>query len=261
MEPVSLAVGITGLAGLFNNALDWFEYVQLGKAFSTDFQTSLLRLDNARLRLSRWGEAMGLSGAIDNIAALDMVKTERERKIAEDSLGQVLNLFEKALNISKGYQSGSQLSRRQHGLFNQDNLCSEKDLDSTAALLHERTRTIIQRRQNKIPLSKKIRFALYDRSQLEELVNKVIALTDDLLNNFPAARAAQGQLCVAEVTIFNEHLRVLSNTVAGMDCTLADTLSKVLKTAKPQNNYQNNDTVIMNQGNTHGGTFTQTITK
>ncbi|KAI0379301.1 prion-inhibition and propagation-domain-containing protein [Hypomontagnella monticulosa] len=260
MEPISLAVSIAGLAGLFNNALDWFEYVQLSKAFGTDFRTSLLRLDNARLRLSRWGEAMGLSGGIDNTKALDMVKTDRERKIAEDSLGQILNLFEQALKVSKGYQSNSLLTHRRQDLFNQDNLCSEKNLDGTIALLHERTRTIIQRRQNKLPLSKKIRFALHDRAQLDELVNKITSLTNDLLNNFPAARAVQDQLCAAEVSVFNEHLRILSSTVAGMDRTLADALSKVLDTTA-QNNYQNSDSVIMNQGHTHGGTFTQTITK
>jgi hypothetical protein len=53
MEPVGLTVGVIALAGLFNNAVDSFEYIQLRRNFGEDFQTSLLKLDNARLRLSR----------------------------------------------------------------------------------------------------------------------------------------------------------------------------------------------------------------
>lgn len=47
MEPTSLATGIVALAGLFNNAIDCFEYVQLGRNFGKNFQTSLLKLDSA----------------------------------------------------------------------------------------------------------------------------------------------------------------------------------------------------------------------
>ena len=70
MEAASFAVGLIALAGLFNNAVDCFEYVQLGRRFGADFQTSLLKLDNARLRLSRWGQAVGLSGDLGNVQSL-----------------------------------------------------------------------------------------------------------------------------------------------------------------------------------------------
>lgn len=66
MEAGSLAIGIVALAGLFNNALDCFEYIQLGRCFSTNFQTGLLKLGNARLRLSRWGESVGLTSELQN---------------------------------------------------------------------------------------------------------------------------------------------------------------------------------------------------
>jgi hypothetical protein len=37
MEPTGLAVGIIALAGLFNDAVDCFEYVQLGRNFGKNF--------------------------------------------------------------------------------------------------------------------------------------------------------------------------------------------------------------------------------
>lgn len=53
MEPASLAIGIASLAGIFNDAVQCFEYVQLDRNFGTNFQTSLLKMDYARLRLLR----------------------------------------------------------------------------------------------------------------------------------------------------------------------------------------------------------------
>lgn len=52
MEPTGLAVGILAIAGLFNNAIDCFEYVQINRSFGQGYQTGLLKLDGVRLRLS-----------------------------------------------------------------------------------------------------------------------------------------------------------------------------------------------------------------
>jgi hypothetical protein len=52
-EAAGLVVGVVAFAGLFNNTVECLEFVQLGRVFGKDFQTSQLRLDNARPRLSR----------------------------------------------------------------------------------------------------------------------------------------------------------------------------------------------------------------
>ena len=60
LEPVGLKIGIAGLAGAFTACVDCFEYIQLGRQFGQDYGNCLLKLDVAKLRLSRWGVAMGL---------------------------------------------------------------------------------------------------------------------------------------------------------------------------------------------------------
>ena len=60
MEPVGLGIGIAGLAGAFTACVDCFEYIQLGRQFGHDYGKCLLKLDVAKLRISRWGVAMGL---------------------------------------------------------------------------------------------------------------------------------------------------------------------------------------------------------
>ncbi|KAF2735602.1 hypothetical protein EJ04DRAFT_511698, partial [Polyplosphaeria fusca] len=78
MEAGGFAIGLVALAGLFNNAVDCFEYVQLGRSFGTDYQTSLLKLDNTRLRLSRWGQAVGLSGNLEYAQSLQEAAVSKE---------------------------------------------------------------------------------------------------------------------------------------------------------------------------------------
>jgi hypothetical protein len=53
MEPVSLSVSVVALVSLFDTALDCFKRVKVAKAFGTDYQTYVLRLQNLRLRFSR----------------------------------------------------------------------------------------------------------------------------------------------------------------------------------------------------------------
>ena len=65
-EAAGLVVGVVALAGLFNNTVECFEFVQLGRTFEKDFQTSQLKLDSARLRLSRWGKSLDLDEDIRN---------------------------------------------------------------------------------------------------------------------------------------------------------------------------------------------------
>jgi len=49
-EAVGLAFGVLGA---FTDAIRCFEYIQLARNFDQDYQTAILKLDVARLRLSR----------------------------------------------------------------------------------------------------------------------------------------------------------------------------------------------------------------
>lgn len=56
-DPFSATLAVAGLAGLFTACVDRFEYLQLGHQFGKSYQRSLLKLDIAKLRLSRWARA------------------------------------------------------------------------------------------------------------------------------------------------------------------------------------------------------------
>jgi hypothetical protein len=60
MEPVKLAVGILGLAGLFSSCLDMLERLDSWKDFSNDSRALAARFEADKLRFEKWGQAVGV---------------------------------------------------------------------------------------------------------------------------------------------------------------------------------------------------------
>ena len=95
MEPVGLAVGIVGLAGLFSSCLEVVEKVSAYKSFEKDSSRLGSQFKATKLRLKHWGEAVGLStdgtlaskhhAALDDPDTCEMVK-ELLKCIADASM-------------------------------------------------------------------------------------------------------------------------------------------------------------------------------
>jgi hypothetical protein len=197
MEGAGLAVGIVALAGLFNNAIDCFEYVRLGRAFGTNFQTSLLKLDNARLRLSRWGESVGLDGDFSNAHAIKLaIGPPEDLTAAERVLSQIMDLFANAEGISKKYRS-----RTGEADWNLVVLDATTDMEPLGQSLHEKMRTMSIKRQNSTPLRQKVQWALYEEKHFKRLIEDVTDLVNDLVQLFPAVLEEQRRLCRTEVSM------------------------------------------------------------
>jgi len=227
MEPAGLAVGALALAGLFNNAVDCFEYVQLGRNFGTNFQTSLLKLDNARLRLSRWGQAVGLSGDIANAQSLQStaLPTEDIPK-AEKLLGQILELFADAEGVSAKFKSRA--SANDSSLMVLD---VQEDMDSVHRSLHEKMRDLSIKRQNRTALHQKVKWALYEEKHFRRLIEDVIDLVNGLVETFPAVQQEQRELCEVEVSEIgtSDGLPILKDIAVSQDKDLEVAILKVLK--------------------------------
>lgn len=97
MEPVGLGIGIAGLAGAFTACIDCFEYIQLGRQFGQDYGKSLLKLDTAKLCISRWGAAIGLG--LEPLFKPQISASNEEIRLAQSLLEQILESFEDAERI------------------------------------------------------------------------------------------------------------------------------------------------------------------
>lgn len=227
MEPAGLTVGVFALAGLFNNAVDCFEYVQLGRNLGKDFQTSLLKLDNARLRLSRWGEAVRLSSEVAEVQSLESTALPAEYvPAAERLLGQILELFADAEGVSAKFKSRAVVGDSSLMILD-----TQTDLDPVHRTLHEKMRDLSIRRQNKTPLRQKVKWALHEKKHFERMIEDIIELVNALVETFPAVRQTQRDLCTVEVSEIgtNESLPVLENIAASQDQDLQAAISEVLK--------------------------------
>jgi hypothetical protein len=227
-EAAGLVVGVVSLASLLNNTLDCFEYVQLGRSFGKHYTTSQLRLDNARLRLSRWGKSIGLNeDPQDSTSLARHFDSEATIKHAEALLGQTLDLFAEAEGVSKKYKSRAQPD--DGSLF----VCNpQTDLDPCPAELHQKMRQLSLDRQNSSGLRQKVKWALYQEKQFRRLIEDIMELVDNLVMLFPNSQQYQRQLCDAEVSAVggNEAISMLREIAADQDKLLNEALAK----AKPE---------------------------
>jgi hypothetical protein len=226
MEAGGLAVGILALAGLFNNAVDCFEYVQLSRNLGTNFQTSLLKLDNARLRLSRWGQAVGLSGDLTSAQSLqEATVQEKDIADAERVLGQILELFANAEEISARYKRSAELDDSNTAVID-----VRTDMDALGESLHSKMRKLCIKRQNGTTLRHKLKWALYEQKHFEKLLEDIMDLVNALPEMFPATKQKQFQLCETEISGFiRDELSVLIDIVQSQDKDLKAAISAEMR--------------------------------
>ncbi|USP79636.1 hypothetical protein yc1106_06910 [Curvularia clavata] len=226
-EAAGLAVSAVALASLFNNTIECFEFVQLGCTFGKSFQTSQLKLDNARLRLSRWGKSLGLDDQdVRESTSLKRNLASKENVgQAEALLGQIVELFVEAEGVSEKYKS-RKAPQGSLAVYN-----PQTDLDPSGAKLHEKMRQLSIERQNCSGIRKKAKWALYQEKQFRRLIEDITDLVDGLENLFPAAQPSRRQLCDAEVSILEEGLEgeamsVLKDITAAQDKLLEQAITE-----------------------------------
>ncbi|KFX89984.1 hypothetical protein V490_06715 [Pseudogymnoascus sp. VKM F-3557] len=218
-EPFGIFAGAVSIASAFTACVDCFEYIQLGRHFGRDFQTNLITLDCARLRLTRWGTAVDVYGD----AKLGHPEaTTAEIQTAKDTMFQILALFADTDNISKKYRLDARSS---------DNLPTylPSDMVGRITALHNKMRELAIKRQNGSTFLKATSWAIHDRSELKQLTDEVVVLIDNLEKLFPGA-AGRARLVEQEVKeIPNpQDLQLIAKCAEGVDSLLEDTAKKAL---------------------------------
>ena len=230
-ETAGLVVGVVALAGLFNTTVECFESVQLGRTFGKSFQTSQLKLDNARLRLSRWGKSLGLDDnddVRDTVSLQGRFGSEANVKHAEALLGQIVELFAEAESVSNRYRSRTEL--QDGGLVVYD---PQTDLDPAMVKLHQKMRQLAIERQNRSGVRRQAKWALYQEKQFRRLIADITELVKDLDVLFPAVQQSQRDLCDIEVSTIGEGqgMSVLREIAATQDKLLEQAIMKGTQSA------------------------------
>lgn len=228
-EAAGLVVSVVALAGLFNNTVECFEFVQLGRTFGKDFQTSQLKLDNARLRLSRWGKSLHLDDDVRNTTSLQgHFGSESTIEHAEGLLGKITELFADAEGVSNKYKNQTAPQDGSPVVYS-----PQKDLDPPIAKLHEKMRQLAIERQNRSGIRQKAKWALYQEKHFRRLIEDITELVDSLVELFPATQQAQRELCDTEVSAIGESeaISVLKEIAAAQDKFLEQAITKTTDSA------------------------------
>ena len=166
-EPFGVVAGAVSISVAFTACVDCFEYVKFGRHFGRDFQTDQLSLDCARLRLTRWGQAVNIYND-PRLGNPDSTATEVQT--AKDTLLQILALFADSEGISKKYKlsakAGEDLS-----------LCSASDMNPALLALENTMKQLAIKRQKGAPVLKLTSWALYHRSEPKHPIGSLKLIT------------------------------------------------------------------------------------
>jgi hypothetical protein len=207
-EPFGIVAGTVGIAAAFTACVDCFEYIQVGRHFGRDYQTDLLSLNCARLRLTRWGQAVNI---FEDAKLARPDATSAEIQTVKDVLFQILGLFAATEKISNRYKLNAQTG---------DDLSTlpTSDMDPIILSLNNKMKALAIKRQKGTSVLKTASWALYHRSELKELISGITSLIDNLEKIFPASQTQLALVKQETAEIHNlQTLELVQTAAQGVD--------------------------------------------
>ncbi|OBT42916.1 hypothetical protein VE00_07271 [Pseudogymnoascus sp. WSF 3629] len=209
-EPFGIVAGTVGIASAFSACVDCFDYVQQARHFGRDFQTNVLTLDCARLRLTRWGDAVDVYG---DPQLGRPTATKEEVQLAKETLFHILKLFAKTSELSKNYKRdakpGDDLS-----VYRLD------DLDAGVLALHGKLKDQASKRQKNGGFLKTTSWAIYGKKEFKELLDGIVVLVDNLEKLFPAPERQDG--------LVKEDLKIVDESGESVNASLKGAAKEAL---------------------------------
>lgn len=224
-EIFGIATGTLSVAALFNNCVETFEYIQLGRHFGEDYQRYQLKLDVAQTRLGRWGEAVGVNSDIRFASASPSDKAVKD----------ALSILE---DIAVCFLAAQKKSRRYAERADKEELMvhNNNDMNLLYQRLHKRSRDTARRRQKSISVVKKAAWALYDKKSLENIVNQISSWVDELEKLFPIEATYQKYIEIKIEQVNDElSLKALKDAARGIDPALERAVERKVDSIEGKN--------------------------
>ncbi|KAH7124960.1 prion-inhibition and propagation-domain-containing protein [Dactylonectria estremocensis] len=218
-EVFGTVAGALSVAALFNNCVDCFEYIQLSRHFGRDFERCQLKLDIAKIRLGRWGEAVAIND--DPRFATD-APDDRDSRQVQGILEEIELLFQAVQKSSKRYE----INARQDDLMRFE----DKDMQPVVRGLHGRLGVITRQRQKRTGLLRKAAWALYDGKNFDKLVEQITGFVDDLEKLFPV-ETTRRKLVELEIEEVDDEpsLMALQDAAVGTDSVLSEAVAEKIE--------------------------------
>ncbi|KAK4652944.1 hypothetical protein QC762_0078480 [Podospora pseudocomata] len=225
---------VSGLAGLFNTAITWFDYVLVAKQAAPRLQSLLVKLDAAQLRLTRWGKAAGLTGSqIEDEESLKSSGSfqldESQEQLAVVTFQAVADLFEQCKKLCHHERKGKSkddpsATGNEVSPFGTVGL----NWNPMHRYLHGKMRDIADGRKNKVSVAQRVKFAIYKKEHLEKFIKDINDLIDELYKIHEPPVEEQEELGKEELAKFLEVLKEL-DVASDRDPLIRSAVRNILK--------------------------------
>ncbi|KAL5359311.1 prion-inhibition and propagation-domain-containing protein [Aspergillus floccosus] len=179
MTGVEIISAASGIAGLFTTTITWFDYIYVARKAAPRLQSLIVKLGSAQLRLTRWGQAVGLTGS--DVEDEESLKSSGVFQLDEEQENQAIRtfrvlvaLFEESKKICHKERKGKsednpEVKANEIKPFGQDGF----KWSAMHHYLHETMQKIVHERRNKMSVPRLFKFAIYDEKHLEKLVKDI----------------------------------------------------------------------------------------
>ena len=234
MAGLEVLGAVSGLAGLFNTAITWFDYVLVAKQAAPRLQSLLVKLDAAQLRLTRWGKAAGLTGL--RIKDEESLRSSESFQLNEQQEQQAIRTFR---TVAALFEECQKLCHRErNGKTEDDPSVRETEISPFGTVgpnwnpmhhyLHRKMRDITDGRSNKVSVTQRVKFAIYKKEHLEDFINHINDHIDDLYKIYEPPAEKETELGKAELVELLEVVRALA-IASDRDPVLRTELQNILK--------------------------------
>ncbi|KAI2834290.1 hypothetical protein CBS11350_10823 [Aspergillus niger] len=205
----------SGIASLFTTTITWFDYIYVARKAAPRLQSLIVKLGSAQLRLTRWGQAVGLTGSdIEDEEALKnsgLFQLDEEQENQAIQTFQILvMLFEESKRICHNERRGKSeddpdVKANEIKPFGQDSF----KWSTTHRYLHETMQKVVHERRNKMSVPRLFKFAVYDERHLEKLVNDINDHIDSLYQIYTPSASDEEEAGKQEIDRFLKVMREL----------------------------------------------------
>jgi len=264
MTGVEVIGAASGLAGLFNTAITWFDYVLVAKQAAPRLQSLLVKLDAAQLRLTRWGKAAGLTGL--RIEDEESLKSSESFQLDEQQEQQAIRTFR---TVAALFEECQKLCHRERkGKSEDDPSVRENEISPFGSVgpnwnpmhryLHGKMRDITDGRRNKVSVAQRVKFAIYKKEHLEKFIKDINEHIDVLYKTYEPPTEEQNKLGKAELVELLEVVEELG-VASDRDPVIHSAVQNILKQENKDTTYNINHSNAQKVGPDTQGTYTMTV--
>jgi len=264
MAGLEVIGAVSGLAGLFNTAITWFDYVLVAKQAAPRLQSLLVKLDAAQLRLTRWGKAAGLTGL--RVLDEESLRSSESFQLDEHQEQQAIRTFRTVVALFEECQK--LCHRERNGKTGDDPGVSETEIrpfdtvgpnwNPMHRYLHGKMRDITDGRRNKVSVAQRVKFAIYKKEHLESFIRDINDHIDELYKIYEPPTEKEAELAKAELGELLEVLKELA-IASDRDPVVHSAVQNVLKQENKDTTYNIKGGTAMNVGTHQAGRYTMTI--